>query len=381
MYKTNSPDTSKMNNKPIYFPGLNGLRAIAAIAVVMTHITLKLDEFGLDPFIFGMHKDGTPKGVYLGSYGVTIFFVLSGFLITYLLTEEKAQTGISVKKFYFRRILRIWPLYYLYLAVSIITILVFNLGLNRESLFFYIFYAANIPSILVTSLPLLGHYWSLGVEEQFYLFWPWVIKKIHNPVLPILTAIITLIVVKALLHFYYPDSLLESVIHITRFHCMMIGALGAIFYRQNNKLFLKIIDNKITQIAGWGVILLVAINRFHFISVIDNEVISVVSLFLIIGQINIKNRIINLEKNLFDYLGKISYGIYVIHPLLIFLFSKLFFQLNVQPFYKYFIVFFVIIATTILTAHLSFTYFEKYFMNFKKRFVLIKSSATRNPAF
>lgn len=368
-----------MNNKPIYFPGLNGLRAIAAIAVVLTHITLKLDEFGLNPFIFGMHKDGTAKGVYLGSYGVTIFFVLSGFLITYLLAAEKAQSGISVKKFYFRRILRIWPLYYLYLAVSIITIMVFNLGLNRESLFFYIFYAANIPSILVTTLPLLGHYWSLGVEEQFYLFWPWVIKKIHNPVIPILTAIITLIVIKALLHFYHPDSFLESAIHITRFHCMMIGALGAIFYRQNNKLFLRIIDNKMAQIACWGVIFLVTINKFHFISIIDNEVIAVVSLFLIIGQINIKNRIVNLETSIFDYLGKISYGIYVIHPLLIFLFSRLLFQLNVPPLYKYFIVFFTIIAATILTAHLSYTYFEKYFLGLKKKFVVIKSSATKNP--
>lgn len=368
-----------MRDKPIYFPGLNGLRAIAAIAVVITHIVLKLAEFDLDPYIFGVFSDGKPKGFFLGSYGVSIFFVLSGFLISYLLLEEKSQTGISIKKFYLRRILRIWPLYYLYLLISLITILIFGLDLNLGSLFFYIFYAANIPSILVTTLPLLAHYWSLGVEEQFYLFWPWVVKKSSHLISLIVVLILGLTLTKVFLHLYHPGSLLESAIHITRFHCMMMGALGAILYRNNNKLFLRVVDNKISQIFCWGIILLIATNRFHFISVIDNEVVSVVSVFLIVGQVNIKNRIVNLETSVFDYLGKISYGIYVIHPLLIFLFSKLLFQLNILPLYKYFIVFFTVIAATILTAHLSYTYFEKYFLGLKKKFVVIKSSATKDP--
>ncbi len=366
-----------MKNSTIYFPGLNGLRAIAAIAVVLTHITLKLGEFGLDPFIFGTLSDGKPKGLMLGPYGVSIFFVLSGFLITYLLLEEKARKDIDVKKFYFRRILRIWPLYYLYLSVSLITIMAFNLELNKDSLFFYIFYAANIPSILVTTIPLLAHYWSLGVEEQFYLFWPWVIKKINKPVIPLVIAITILMGTKLFFHFYSPGSIVESAIHITRFHCMMMGALGAIFYRERNELFLKLVDNKITQSFCWGLLFLTAINKFHFISVIDNEIIAFTAILVIIGQINIKNRLVNLETKAFDYLGKISYGIYVIHPLLIFLFSKLIAGLNVTPLYKYVIVFAVIIGSTIFVAHLSYTYFEKYFMNFKKRFVIIKSSPTR----
>lgn len=369
-----------MKNRTIYFPGLNGLRAIAAIAVVITHITIKLDEFGLDPYIFGTFKDGKPKGLILGPYGVSIFFVLSGFLITYLLLEEKLQTGINVRKFYLRRILRIWPLYYLYLAIALVTIAAFGLDMNVNSLFFYIFYAANIPSILVTTLPMLGHYWSLGVEEQFYLFWPWVIKKVNKLVLPLIVLIILLVGTKLFFHFYSPGSLVESAINITRFHCMMIGALGAIFYREKNKFVLSIMDNKISQALCWGLLFLTAVNKFHFISVIDNEIISMAAIFLIIGQINVKNRLINLETNVFDYLGKISYGIYVVHPLLIFLFSKLFFQLNIPSPYKYFIVFFVIIGITIFTAHLSYTYFEKYFMNFKKRFVIIKSSANRSLA-
>ena len=123
---------------------------------------------------------------------------------------------------------------------------------------------------------------------------------------------------------------------------MMIGAVGALYYRQNNKLFLKITDHKISQTLCWFLILLATINKFHLASVIDNEIISVVAIFLIIGQINVKNRIVNLETSICDYLGKISYGIYVIHPLVIFIFSKTLNRVHIQLPYKYFIVYIVI---------------------------------------
>src|SRR4051812_16240676 len=100
--------------KVLHFSGLNGLRAIAAIAVVFAHTTTGLYSFGLDCFIFGKYPDGNPKSTLLAGFGVSIFFALSGFLITYLLLEEKRQKEINIKNFYIRRILRIWPLYYLY---------------------------------------------------------------------------------------------------------------------------------------------------------------------------------------------------------------------------------------------------------------------------
>src|SRR5690606_24795997 len=90
----------------IYLPGLNGIRAIAAFAVVISHTNGRLGEFGLSKLPYWD----------LAGFGVTIFFTLSGFLITYLLLKERAKTGtIKVRKFYVRRLLRIWPLYYFYL--------------------------------------------------------------------------------------------------------------------------------------------------------------------------------------------------------------------------------------------------------------------------
>lgn len=367
-----------MKGKIIYFPGLNGLRAIAAIAVVISHITLSLNEFNLDPYIFGSFNDGKPKGLLLAGYGVSVFFVISGFLITYLLQVEKEVGGIKIFNFYMRRILRIWPLYYLFFFLAIITIIVFGVDFNIGSLFFYVFYAANIPFVLQTTLPFLSHYWSLGVEEQFYTFWPWFNKIVKKHIsIKIIILIVLLIGVKIYLHFTYPNSIIEEFIHVTRFHCMLIGGLGAILYKSNNKIFLSITNNKLSQSICWLIFCLVAINKFHFISVIDNELICVVTLIIIIGQIEIKNRMINIEIGIFDYLGKISYGIYIIHPLLIFFSSKIISEIHIERTSKYFIVYSFILGITILCSHLSYYYFEKYFMNLKNKFSIVKSSATR----
>lgn len=367
-----------MKNKAIYLPGLNGLRAIASIGVVVSHITLGLAYFGLNPYLLGRLKNGTPKGLDLAGFGVDIFFALSGFLITYLLCVEKDKQYIQIKKFYLRRILRIWPLYYLYFFISLLIILYFGFKYNFSSLLLYLFYAANIPFILRTALPFLDHYWSLGVEEQFYLFWPWVIKTSNSKIVLFITSILfVLIGAKIIFHFFYPELIVESLINTIRFQCMIIGALAAILYKQHNRLFLKSFDNKISQIIAWAIIILVAINKFHIASILDHEIISVVTVIIITGQINIKNRIINLEMWFFDFLGKISYGIYVYHPLLIFLLSKVINRISIRRDYKYALVYLSVIGITILLAYISYEYFEKYFLKLKDRFAVVQSSGTK----
>lgn len=358
-----------MKESGIYFSGLNGIRAIAALAVVVSHTTLMLGDFGLNPHLFGTCEDGTPKGLMLARYGVSIFFVLSGFLITFLLLQEKESGEIKIKKFYIRRILRIWPLYYLYLAIALIITFLTKGYYTHMSLFLYIFYAANIPFILGAPINLVAHFWSLGVEEQFYLFWPWMNRiRIQKLMWTLVLLIIVLVGFRIFLHYFQPGSLLESALHITRFHNMMIGALGAILYKQSNNLFLRISDNWVTQTCSWIILFLVLINQYHLASVIDNEIICVVALFIIIGQIRIRKRIFNLEIPLLNFPGRISYGIYVYHPLIIFLCVKIikpdFFA---EPF-NYIVIYLAVISGTIFTAYISYTFFEKYFLNLKKRF-------------
>jgi peptidoglycan/LPS O-acetylase OafA/YrhL len=122
-----------------------------------------------------------------GTAGVDFFFVLSGFLITYLLLQEIDQFGrIQLKKFYIRRILRIWPLYYLVLFVSFFAVpaaSVFYIpGYSDQlyegflpKLFFSVLLMPNVALFLYGEIPYASPLWSVGVEEQFYLFWPLVV--------------------------------------------------------------------------------------------------------------------------------------------------------------------------------------------------------------
>lgn len=139
---------------------LDGLRGCAIILVLLAHFNHMLNNEVIH-FVVGA-----------GTMGVYVFFVLSGFLITALLIKEKIKHGrIAIKKFYFRRVLRIFPVAYLFIFV--IFVLNFFLCFNIRYLDFGIpaLFLANFSSILVIPY-FFNHFWSLSVEEQFYLWIP-----------------------------------------------------------------------------------------------------------------------------------------------------------------------------------------------------------------
>ncbi|MDJ1482405.1 acyltransferase [Cytophagaceae bacterium YF14B1] len=370
-----------MKSKIVYLPGLNGLRALAAISVVLSHITLSLGGFGLNPHILGTSTDGAPKGLLLAGFGVSIFFALSGFLITYLLLLEKEKQQINITHFYLRRILRIWPLYYTYLTICVVVYLLYNISFDRTSTLYYLFFASNIAFILNHMLPFLAHFWSIGVEEQFYLFYPWLIRKNTN--LFLLLSFITVILITLKLIFWILEkktgmSLPLLFLHVNRFHCMLIGGIGAILYYQSNNYFITICTHKISQGICWFILFLVSINMFHIASVLDNEIISLVTTIIIVGQITKKNYIINLENTVLDFLGRISYGIYVIHPIIIFLVSQLIPKNFLPTIFLYVFLYLAITILTILIAYISYEFFEKQFLKIKNKFSTIPSSSN-NP--
>lgn len=357
----------------IHLKGLNGIRAIAALSVVITHIVQGLDNFGFTR----MH------GLDLAGYGVTIFFALSGFLITYLLLIEKEQfKDIGIKQFYLRRILRIWPLYYFYLIISLITFYFYFKGAFTFDLIFYFLLSANIPTIMGHQIPLLFHFWSLGVEEQFYLFWPWVVKK-KNALLNWLIwfiAILIFLKVGCWVLFKKTGNVVPlNIIHFTRFHCMAIGACGAILYSNQHKNFLKLSFALPTQLIVWGVIILCAINKFQVADLINNEIIAVLAVFLIVNVTGNPKTIIKLDNWYMDYLGKISFGIYVYHPLIIILTAKWLgsaiktLNTNLQ----YAAIYFLVTTFTILIAGISYTYLEKPFLRLKDKFSRVHSSEVK----
>ncbi len=372
---------AKRSAAAVYLPGLNGLRAIAAIAVLLSHITLALENFGLDSKIFGTDAVGNAKGLSLAGNGVTIFFTLSGFLITFLLMKEKELGKLNVAHFYARRALRIWPLYYLYLFLAIGTMFLFGMPVNEGAVPFYILLAANIPFITGNLLPLVAHFWSIGVEEQFYLFFPQIAKYSGRKLLRISLVLIgILLVAKAAfwcLNHWKGISMPLAVLNVTRIHIMLIGVVAALLYYYKNPVFFRITTHKLTQIVAWTSVLLMATNDFHIASVIDDVIISLVSVALIMGQVTRRNHIINLENKACDFIGKISYGIYVIHPLVIFYYAKILGPVGFASVSDYLLVFGLITATTIWLSYLSYEYFEKRFIRMKSRYTTVPSSSTQ----
>lgn len=148
--------------------GFDGIRALAVISVVLTH--LHVFKILLET---GMMSPAMVASID-GNAGVQAFFVLSGFLITSLLVEEFRSKGrISLRNFYIRRALRIFPAYFLMMVLVLIAQIFGDHVTNWRSIFLSTLYLYNFVPIDWYS-PLLGHTWSLAVEEHFYLVWPFV---------------------------------------------------------------------------------------------------------------------------------------------------------------------------------------------------------------
>jgi peptidoglycan/LPS O-acetylase OafA/YrhL len=140
-------------------PSLDGLRAVSITLVLVSHL---IGTRGV-PHFFNVPED-------LGNLGVRTFFVISGFLITGLLLDEKATTGmISLKKFYLRRIFRIFPASYAYIGVMGLLSVFGVIALKHNDLLCAVTYTVNNHYVHSWWI---GHLWSLSVEEQFYLLWP-----------------------------------------------------------------------------------------------------------------------------------------------------------------------------------------------------------------
>jgi peptidoglycan/LPS O-acetylase OafA/YrhL len=160
-----------------HIPGLDGVRGLAILAVMGFHFS---NESGFAPVF---------KPFHIGWIGVDLFFVLSGFLISGILLESR-DTPHYFFNFYARRALRIFPLYYTFLLVMLVIYLlsgdkiVPNLDQTIHTWPWWVFYGSNIIAAAKGWIfPAMGVFWSLAVEEHFYLFWPAVVRFLSPPAL------------------------------------------------------------------------------------------------------------------------------------------------------------------------------------------------------
>lgn len=148
--------------------GLDGLRAFSISLVLIAHLlgTQHFHPPEVISRVLGLF--------FLGPLGVRIFFVISGFLITSLLMEEERRTGtVSLRRFYFRRTLRIFPPYYLYILIIVLMEAIGALSLRPGDVWHAMTYTTNYHP---DRSWYLGHAWSLAVEEQFYILWPFLYR-------------------------------------------------------------------------------------------------------------------------------------------------------------------------------------------------------------
>lgn len=374
----------------VFFSGLNELRAFAALAVVWHHVELykkRLDIFSLYDYpIISNIISG------LGKNGVFLFFVLSGFLITYLLLEEKQKTGkISVRQFYARRILRIWPLYFIIVVFSFFVLppLYFNFQnffdgqtfyngrienlVYGPNLLLFVFFLSNIALNLYGPVVGASQSWSVSVEEQFYLIWPWIVKFFSKMLVLSLLIIIliasnrqgVLSIIERVecIGFLYP--FLKAFINTFHVEYMAMGGLMAVIYRKQSRMVLTLIRNK------WLFFLVVFLLGVQLHSKISNILFSLNMGILILMFIEQKVKI-----GIFDRLGKISYGIYMYHPLMMYFSFSLAARLGITELYALNVfVYPLILLLTFGVSHLSYKFIELYFLKLKDRFSSVKSGA------
>src|SRR5690606_22987038 len=266
-----------------------------------------------------------------GHKAVSFFFVLSGFLITYLLLEEKNKTQqISIKDFYIRRLLRIWPVYYLVVLLCLFVVPnVFDLSYLGHDMYDEKFAARAVllllvlPNVLRVYAPqIVGgvQLWTIGVEEQFYLIWPMMVRLFFKHLMVFFIAFIFVKLFITLgiefLTLHNDGLLLGAFRHfwiLLKIEQMAVGAIGAWILYYNRDRILKIIFNK--TVWRISLILVIALFVIPFHHWLLNYFEAIVFVFVIMNLSSNPRIIFSMEHPVVNKLGNISYGIYMYHTL------------------------------------------------------------------
>ncbi len=252
------------------------------------------------------------------AFGVNLFFVLSGFLITNILLHEKANFRsdnrlVIIKNFFVRRSLRIFPIYYLFILACFLA----GFPTARAHIMYFVTYTANILAYRSNQPNEVSHVWTLCVEEQFYIIWPWLIIFINNKYLKhlfifiIVTGLVSRYIASFVYHHEYPILVYQMI------DAFGVGAIYA-YIRQNDK-------NRVKFEGAYKIILPVIIYFAWMVTPFSGVAIfrsyfhvadSAIALALIMFALNNKTEWIRkylLENPVLNYIGKISYGIYLYH--------------------------------------------------------------------
>jgi peptidoglycan/LPS O-acetylase OafA/YrhL len=360
--------------KPNYYAHMDGLRTLAISMVIIEHF-------------------GGPLGSFwtAGYYGVDLFFVISGFLITSILIrnpDTSFREGYA--KFMGRRALRIFPVYYLALLV----LWIISFPQARDNMFYLATYTWNYASVHIAGENHLFYLWSLAVEEQFYLVWPLIALTLRNHLIPLLLVTIGIVMIgyaQLVLNIFPPLTPYNYVGLINRMGSLGLGSAGAIAVslRLIPRFWYESLSLEIATYAvlGW------ALCTDHLIRL---PLLGLCSLVLVTksveGRFQLPGVATALKSRISTYIGRISYGIYVYHwPLGVLLtwyvFDPIWLRidfsilgpLSALRWHAWLVKLPLFFAITIGVAALSHKYFERPLLRLKDRWFPTRQAAATQP--
>jgi peptidoglycan/LPS O-acetylase OafA/YrhL len=384
-----SPRNVTVEAQPgFYRPELDVVRFFAFLAVFVYHTlyfgTGSTPNTHIPPW-FAATQASIARA---GAYGVDLFFVLSAYLITALLIREKAQRGrLDIKAFYLRRILRIWPLYYLFVGSCALLPALSPGGFPAHYLVPFLLLVGNWSAVVfgppfTAALPL----WSVSVEEQFYLSWPPLVAKLSARGLALAAALMIVIANLARigvlqlheLHWIDRPSWTEWASWtvwantLTRLDPIAAGILLAVWLRGSAP---DLGTSRRLMLVGGGVLCLAAIGHWATTwgeglpwvgTLVSYPLVAIAATAIVLGCLGMRVRLPALQ-----YLGKISYGMYVYHLMCVWAADHALRELSgvLHSVLREILA----LSMTIGVAAASYVSIEKRFLELKRRFTHVAS--------
>lgn len=339
-----------------YFPSLNGIRALCALLVIKEHCKWQLPA---------------PRLVELGYLGVDMFFVISGFLIVTLLLRERDGTGtISLRGFYARRTRRIFPIYYLMIGVlALLAVGTYSHSTKTWELYKWSFpvFLLYLQDLIPINMGVLFHTWSLAMEEQFYLVWP-TVEKYFRRALVVPLILVLVLACQACNFGLFSDAIGNAYgfaeaarrpIFLITFTPILLGVLAAhaMHHRKIGEVLARALGGRWVPL----VLLLVAAAVCQVASDIQGLprfALHICFCLLLVSLVVNPRGVFSgfLQSRVMSYLGKISYGIYLYHTVV--LWGMLHLGEHLHTTFSPGLLFALIAPITVGIAALSFRFFE-----------------------
>jgi len=355
-----------------HFHTFDALRFFACFKVFLHHLPIVAFPW------FNVLRKG-------GGIGVQFFFVLSGFLITYIICEEKQRTGtLNLNHFFMRRLLRIWPLFYLAIFIAFITpYLLSIIHLNSSAAGYEpnwlvsALFLENYKMILTHDVPNaspLGVMWSLCIEEHFYIVWGLMLFFINIKALPRL--IVSCLVLSVIVRIYFVQNGLSTSDLLTNIDLFAYGAIPAYLLVEHKEKLLSFIRRAPLYLKQlFAAVLIIAVIAFSQLQgdapfVWATCILGAMFTLLIIFTLPADTRFRIKDSSVMSKLGLYTYGFYIYHTLVINLLKRVFEKLQWDIDTAQWAVVFVLISfvMSIGISAASYHLFEKQFLKLKRYF-------------